>query len=452
MKPLFLRILAVLLGSFLVITILSFFLFGWISRSTNPGDQHLHDLSFELANDLAIAYAQGDHDEMRKRLHRYRKIRSWILDENNNNLVQPPIPPQIKQQINHYPLIIRPYKRKHFKHRRNVDEESPFIFAHEVGVDETVYKIIFVSNYHPFRMGSRFGLLAFPLFVGLMGLLAASGLLTYWILRPLRILGQTAKSITPDNVSAKIPNDITNRKDAFGELGRDFNAMTIRVEQAISSQQQLLRDVSHELRSPLARIQVAASIALNKGAPTNELERIEKEVERLDSLIEKLLSVSRLQNSFELDTEKLDVVPILSGVINDAGFEFADKNVSVELLGNASATCLGNRELLTSGFENIIRNGFRYSSVNGRVSVLVELIEEKVRISISDQGSGIQQQHVEQIFDPFFREDHSRNISDGHHGVGLALTKSIVKLHNGTISASNISSGGLKVTVCLPRP
>ena len=442
MKTLFFRVLALLLGSFILVVIASYLLFGWINHEVNPGDRALHRYSLEVAERLAAAHENGSLEPARRRLHKRRRIRAWILDVNNRSLVNPPIPPPILAKIDSYPLVIRPYRHGHSR---------SFIFAHEIKRGDNEYRVILAADYQPFRRGGWSGWLFLSVFATLFGLIAASALLSYWMLRPLRSLRDTAGAISVENLSTRIPDKITKRKDAFGELGRELNSMTNRLALALKSQQQLLRDVSHELRSPLARIQVAASVSARKHGDNAELERIEQEVERLDDLIERLLSMSRLKTLTDLERELFDLSLLLREVVANANYEYQSDGCSAVLRADQALPLKANRLLISNALENIIRNALRFSPRNGLVSISAYEESASIHISIIDQGPGISPEHLQHIFEPFYRVDASRDTSEGHHGVGLALTKAIIDLHNGVISAVNGANGGLVIQLSLPK-
>ena len=275
-------------------------------------------------------------------------------------------------------------------------------------------------------------------------------LLSYWVLRPINIIRATSREISENKFNSRIPAVITRRRDAFGELGRDFNNMSERVQATIENQDQLLRDVSHELRTPLARIQVAASLVEQKTGSQTELDRIQNEVETLNNLIEDLLSLSRLKNRAKLEKQPVNLVNLISSVIHDAEFEFQQSGKSIVFAGEETLTVYGNGELLASMLENIIRNGLRYTPNESALKVTLSKGENSVTVSVVDSGPGVDPDDIERIFEPFYRGDKSREISGGHHGIGLALAHTIAQTHNGNINAFNIPGGGLEIRIELP--
>ena len=441
MKSLFARVLALLLGSFLLVALVSSLLFKWVSHELNPHEQHFQELSRDIAEEVIERYQAGESRDYNRQLKRRFNAKAWILDARNNPVTGNGPPEKVLSQISGYPLTIFPHQNRTGKF---------FIFAHEISADDETYKVILTSHRPKFGSRIRMWFIWFPIAIVLLGLVGASVLLSYWVLRPIKIIRKTSREISENNFNSRIPAVITRRRDAFGELGRDFNNMTERVQATVDNQEQLLRDVSHELRTPLARIQVAASLVEQKTGRRSELDRIESEVDTLNNLIEDLLSLSRLKNQAELEKQPVELVALISSVIRDAEFEFQQTGKSVAFSSEDSVTIYGNANLIASMLENIIRNGMRYTQDNSALKVDLLQKEDSVMISVADSGPGVNSDDLERIFDTFYRADKSRGISGNHHGIGLALAKTIAETHNGNISARNIPEGGLEVRIELP--
>lgn len=440
MRSLFFRVLALLLGSFVLVLIVSFGLFWWINQELNPEESRLHHRSRESAEELVDATISGNAKTVLDHLHS-SGVRAWVLDQADRPIIGPPVPASIMRQVTHYPMLIRPYQNA---------ASRRFIFSHQVERDQSSYRVILSAGRGDRLRGTHRGIIWFPILVVLLGLVIASILLSHWVLRPLRTFRQTASSISGDSLAARIPEGITERRDAFGELGREFNRMTARVERSIDNQKQLLRDVSHELRSPLARIQVAASLSNKKHGKSAEIDRIESEVNRLDSLIEDLLSLSKLQAGTDEVFESVNLGLLLNKVCEDANFEFQSSQKQVKTFLQSDLFVRGNFELLTSAFENVIRNALRFSPESSTVEVSATKKNQTLEISVTDQGPGVNEEFLLRIFDPFFKADHSRTEFNGQHGIGLALSRAIVELHRGSIIAQNKLPSGLVVRISLP--
>jgi signal transduction histidine kinase len=236
--------------------------------------------------------------------------------------------------------------------------------------------------------------------------------------------------------------------DETDELARDFNSMAEQLEARIESQRRLLSDVSHELRSPLARLRIALALAQDDpDGRANHLSRIEHESERLEELIAQLLS-SNIQD-IEMDTH-IDIVALLEALCKDAEFEGQPEHVTVRLTPGAKSVLVkSSADLLQKCFENILRNAIAHSPANSVVQVTLDTNDSKCVVSISDQGPGVPEDALEEIFETFYRVDTARARETGGYGLGLSIARRAVLQHRGTITARNLHPG-LQVTVTLP--
>ncbi len=282
-----------------------------------------------------------------------------------------------------------------------------------------------------------------------------SALIARHISRPVKRLRLGAQRIAEGNLQERVSAKFHERKDEIGDLARDFDVMAEHVDDLLQTQQNLLRDVSHELRSPLARIQVALGLAEKRGGETikPELERIETEANILNEMIGKILSLVRLQKlsvaQSSLKWEENDLVTLLQSLVNNANYEAQRKGVSVVLTGLQSAPFKMAPELLMSGLENVIRNAVQYSPDNGEVRVSITKTEaRKYLITISDAGPGVPEEAIDKLFEPFYRVSQVREHNKGTGGIGLAIAKQAIELHAGKITALN-SDPGLLVEIRL---
>ena len=285
--------------------------------------------------------------------------------------------------------------------------------------------------------------------------LVVSGLVCYGLARyltqPIRRLQAASTEIANGNFAVRIEDP--RRRDELGDLGRDFDRMAAQLERLHASQQQLLRDVSHELRSPLARLQVALGLARQRGATgiASELDRIEQEAEVLESLIARLLTIARLESGVdETSDAMLDVDALVADVARDARFEGSDDDKTVVVDGSSGASIRGDRAMIRSALENIVRNALRYTDDHTAVEVTIRGGADAVEIAVRDHGPGVDPSVIDGLFKPFVRADYARDRDSGGYGIGLAIAESAVKRHGGTIRARNHADGGLCVTVSLP--
>ncbi len=292
-----------------------------------------------------------------------------------------------------------------------------------------------------------------------------SGLMCYllaWSMTtPVRRLRAAAQSLAAGDLSARTGAPATGRRDELSELMRDFDRMAERIEGLVESQSRLLKDVSHELRSPLARLSVALGLARQRVTPTvapeleGALNRIELEADRLNQLIQRLLTISRLESGTDgLRTTKFSLREMVEQVAHDADYESPKRGCRV-IAGSDEFLIEGNPELLRSAVENVIRNATRYTSEGTKVDVRLERHPassggEEVIIRVLDSGPGVPVEALEKIFQPFYRLDDARDQQTGGAGLGLSIAERAVKLHGGQVHASNRKEGGLEVEIRIP--
>jgi len=291
----------------------------------------------------------------------------------------------------------------------------------------------------------------------LAALVVVVGGLSFWLARylssPVAPLRHATRQLSGGDLSARVEEKVVRRRDEIGELARDFNAMAERIEALVGSQQRLLRDVSHELRSPLARLVVALELARSKTGDmaTKPLDRIEREAARLDELIGQLLLLERLEaGEGDEAAVEIEVGAILAEVVADAGFEAAAHGSDVRFETAAEVWVSHRRDLLRSALDNVIRNAVRYTEPGSVVEVGLVSDDEGVEVMVRDHGAGVGADELERIFEPFYRVEEARDRSSGGVGLGLAIAARAVRAHGGHISAANHPGGGLVVTVRLP--
>jgi signal transduction histidine kinase len=248
------------------------------------------------------------------------------------------------------------------------------------------------------------------------------------------------------------------RRDDLGLLAADLDTMAGRLQQLLESKQRLLRDVSHELRSPLARLQLALSLAARgDGESRRQLARIGREADRLEELIARTLKLVRLEQPVDqLEQVNLDIGELLRNISADITIEADARGCRLSLNCRGRLQVSGDPELLRSAFENVIRNAVRYSPPGGVVAVSAARISsaaagEAVEVTVADQGPGVPDKDLQMIFEPFYRVDAAReHLGAGGEGLGLAIAARSLAAHGGSIVATNAPGGGLLVTVTLP--
>jgi two-component system sensor histidine kinase CpxA len=277
--------------------------------------------------------------------------------------------------------------------------------------------------------------------------------------RPVSRLRTAAQSLADGDLSARTGAPPNGRRDELTELMRDFDRMAERIEGLVESQSRLLKDVSHELRSPLARLSVALGLARQKSAPEVEssLNRIELEADRLNQLIQRLLTISRLESGTDgLRKTKLSLRELVEQVAHDAEYENPGRGCQVTTPASDDDGFLieADPDLLRSAIENVIRNATRYTAEGTKVEVRLERQPaangEEIVVSVRDSGPGVPNEALQKIFEPFYRLDDARNRQTGGAGLGLSIADRAIRLHGGQLRASNRKEGGLEVEIWIP--
>lgn len=288
-------------------------------------------------------------------------------------------------------------------------------------------------------------------------LTALVGIVCFWLARqlaaPVAGLQVAARQLAAGDLAARATPHIASRRDEIGVLARDFNTMAERVEMLVSAQQRLVRDVSHELRSPLARIRVAAELARQRAGPeaTGVLDRLEAEADCLEHLIGQLLALSRLDTAAPAgEAESIDLGELVAAIAEDAGFEASARGVRVLVEASAPVSVCGQRQVLRSAIENVVRNAIACTANGSEVLIRVEASSDEAVVSVSDRGPGVPEGELAAVFEPFYRVEHARERGRGGAGLGLAITARAVALHGGSVEARNRPEGGLEVELRLP--
>lgn len=297
-----------------------------------------------------------------------------------------------------------------------------------------------------------FDILDTPFLLPLCALLSSllfSALLARNLVKPIQILRDGLHQVAEGDFQIEVSAQMGTRRDELAELGRDADRMARQLGQLLSSQKRLLNDISHDLRSPLARLQVAIGLVRQKPERLPEmLERLEYEAGRLDNMIGEVLTLARLESGVPYaQGDYLDLVALLQSLVEDARFESSQHAISLELnqLNELVLPCRG--ELLWRAFENLLRNALQHTPSGASVGLELNVDAKWCQIQIQDTGPGVPPHLLSEIFEPFHHADDTRG-----HGLGLAIAKRAIEAHGGTIAAENAAAGGLLITVTLPRP
>jgi two-component system, OmpR family, sensor kinase len=290
-----------------------------------------------------------------------------------------------------------------------------------------------------------------PIGAAVLASLLFAALLAWYFARPIRALRQAFDAAASGDLAPRFAGKPRAGGDELTTLGRDFDRMTARLRALLDGQKNLLHDVSHELRSPLARLQAAIGLAHQQpDKAAASMERIERESVRMDKLVGELLTLSRLEaGAFDAPQQDFSIGEVLDEIVHDAQFEAATNGREVRFTGEADAQLTGQPELLARAIENVVRNAIKHSPPGGKVEVETARDAQFIRIRVMDNGPGVAQEDLGKIFEPFFRSSSAEKDVDGH-GLGLAIARQVVQQHGGRIAAANRSGGGLCVELSLP--
>jgi two-component system sensor histidine kinase CpxA len=291
----------------------------------------------------------------------------------------------------------------------------------------------------------------------------SSGLVCYLLARyltsPVVRLRAATRRLAAGDLTARAGGLTARRRDEMAQLVRDFDAMAERLEESVNAQSRLLNDISHELRSPLARLNVASALARQRSGVEahSALERIDLEADRLNDLIGGLLTIARLESGND-SRQKSPILlgEMIEGIAADADFEAQVRKCGVKCVIKDDCRVLGVASLLYSAIENVVRNAARYTQegTSAEISLEQDLGNAtggaEALIRIVDSGPGVPEDALDKLFRPFYRIDDARGRQTGGAGLGLAITERAVRLHGGSVKASNRPEGGLQVEIRLP--
>lgn len=312
---------------------------------------------------------------------------------------------------------------------------------------------IAVSRYHwrhSLDEGERW---LIPFLVVLMVSLLC-GALAWHLTSPIRRLQKAAKQLSGGDFAVADLRSNLNRGDELGDLSIEFVEMADSLQRLLQSHRQLLRDVSHELRSPLTRLQIALGIARKKDKNSElqaEHDRIERASLQVSNLVTQILDLAKLQQEGDLTTERMDLVRLFKTWLQDAELELANKQIQLEWqLDQDEIYCDIDTVLMQRAFDNVLRNAIRYSPNEGVLTISLHKQGQQICFTLRDQGPGVEESQLEEIFSPFTQADHSRNHATGGYGIGLAMVKRILNMHHGEVKAINIPEAGLCIEWSMP--
>jgi len=465
MKSLFLKIFL----SFWAALALSLVLAILVTIALRPARRGIESQAPQTLAEAVNAYQTGGqratHDYLEE-LWRTQHVRAFVFDPAGNELSGRRVPPWIEEsrEGGTQPGGAQGGNQRGgpLRHRSWMDNFLPDrIMRQALTLDGRRYTLVL-----ELPPGPR-GFLG-PNDIPLLGIaIILSGLVCYllaWsITSPVARLRKAAQSLASGDLSARAGAPVGGRRGELTELMRDFDRMAERIEGLVDSQSRLLKDVSHELRSPLARLSVALGLARQRATPEvapeleSALNRIEIEADRLNQLIQRLLTISRLESGSDgLHKTQLSLRDLVEQVARDAEYETPGRGCRVTADAADEFLVEADPDLLRSAVENAVRNATRYTAEGTTVEVRLERQQaangngEEIVIRVLDSGPGVPDEALAKIFEPFYRLDDARNRQTGGAGLGLSIADRAIRLHGGQLRASNRKEGGLEVEIRIP--
>ncbi|PLP56256.1 two-component sensor histidine kinase [Mesorhizobium loti] len=293
-------------------------------------------------------------------------------------------------------------------------------------------------------------------FVPGFGILISSAIsaaaLALYLIRPVVHLRDGLSALAQGRFDVRIGHKMAGRKDEVSALAHDFDSSAARLQDLQDTQLRLFHDVSHELRSPLSRLQAVGGVLRQSPAKLDVmLDRMDREVERLDALVGEVLTLARLTagSRLPLKTQTLDVIDLLNEILADAAFEAQARNVSITATVDDSFLAEVEGELIYRALENVIRNAVKYTAEHSQITVQCETTGDLLKVCVADQGPGVGRDELERIFQPFSRGNDAA--PRGGYGLGLAIARQAIERHGGCVYASPPDAGGLAVILEIPR-
>jgi signal transduction histidine kinase len=421
----FLATTAVAIGGFIITTALTF-------RSTEPRGPFGMLLSVQV-EEAKHAYETGGQEALSAELAKFQQITEmqvFFTDAKGTDLITGQA----------HPELLRRQERSRWRLPYPFGSRRPIIARPDASRQYWLYLVDERRNWAFFFLQPQHLWI-----IGLVVLLCYG--FAYHLTSPVRRLRAAVECFGRGDFSARAE---TNRRDELGELALSFNQMADRIQTLLSAERRLLLDISHELRSPLARLGVAIELARSGEDRESMLDRIQKESERLNELVAELLQVTRVEGDpsmQKMETVRLD--ELLGDLVYDSLLEAKAKDCTLLLKAPLPVTLTGDEELLRRAVENVIRNAIRYATPGTSVDIELKRSGNVAEICVRDYGPGVPEEALPRIFDPFYRVDSDRNRVSGGLGLGLAIARRSVELHKGKLTARN-AHPGLLVTIELP--
>jgi two-component system sensor histidine kinase CpxA len=398
----------------------------------------------QLANDAALAYEQGGKaplDAFLNEVSLKGRTTYWLLDEAGNSLSSRATPSELAT-----------YTRQAEQSGGFLRVDESYFAVSRVSTARANYFL--VAEFVPPPLTERVpGDILWTLKLGTIVSAFLCLVIAHYLSKPIERLRNATNELARGNLDIRVSRYIGNRRDEIAELVRDFDSMAEELRNLIQSERNLLSGVSHELRSPIARIRLALTLARDADVRERRemLDRIEQDTIQLDSMLEKILTVARLEGGqHKPKFQTVSLQDIVENVLDDARFEATAVDVDIAFAGGPEISLSGDADLLRSAIENVVRNAIFYSGAGGQIEVLLRRDNGTAMLSVRDNGPGVPDESLPLLFKPFYRVDNSRGDTTGGMGLGLAIVRNAVLVHGGTVTAQNVSPHGLQIDISLP--
>lgn len=377
----------------------------------------------------------------------------WLKNTNDNDKVTSlyPLPPKLHQVVSNY------INDKEF------DQPVVSVFSHtqligpiKIKINKQLYQLFISRKSHKKNFGQL--VQSLPYWVRILTPTLISFflclLLAHSFSKPVRLIKKATTKLGEGNFDTRV-GGVSQLSGELGQLATSFNEMAEQLQQNQSAQRRLLGDVSHELRSPLTRLQMAVGLAQQESttsvAREQYLQRCQREIDRLDRMIENVLSLSRLENTLHItESEQVNLSALVKNIINDEQFVADKKSIHIEENIPNDVIIIADQTLLTSAISNVLSNAVKYGPAQSIIKVMLSTDKQNVTLTISDCGDGVPEQALTQLFTPFYRVNLARDRNTGGTGLGLAIAKQAINAHHGEIFAKNNANKGLSVIIQLP--
>lgn len=448
MKSLFLKIFLSFWGAQALFLVLAILVILATRPTREPGVENMVAKALTEAVDAYRSGGEHAAGEYLEDLQHSQHVHAYVFDQSGREISGRLAPPWIEGT----------FRTGRSHHRSWIDSLLPNRFSRQSATfDGQLYTLVIELPPGPRVFFGPHGIPGLGITIAVISSGLVCYLLAWSLTSPVTRLRQATQRLAAGDLSARTGEPMNGRRDELAQLMRDFDRMAERIEGLMESQSRLLKDVSHELRSPLARLSVALGLARQRATPETEgaLNRIELEADRLNQLIQRLLTISRLETGSDgIRKIRLPLRELVENVAHDAEYEIPGRSCRVSAEPTDEYPVEANPDLLRSAIENVVRNAVRYTAAGTTVEIRLERRigdqGEEIAVRVLDSGPGVPDEDLERIFRHFYRIDDARNRQTGGAGLGLSIADRAVRLHGGRVRASNRPEGGLEVEIRIP--